>query len=267
MSHTVADQTSTILVSRGPDTTSMCGHSENQPRNLDQSHVHEQTIFFMASDVQLLQSRHHGTEIRPQVFRKVIVPRGLNSAGFHGFQSIQTVTLGRRHKLRLFLVLEFVLPIRTFLMTIASHERIKLELSAQAVWQFPSFSRKVQLNVHVSRSLSDQFFCVGRFAWSSSISNTSPLSFMRMFAPSWRIIVIGFSGGMNCCLPSADMGSSSTKNRITPFTHHDSSKEIQNLHNLGRAISTTGRNHVRRCHVHGHQTVPLEKSIAPSQRS
>ena len=71
--------------------------------------------------------------------------------------------------------------------------------------------------MHVSRSLSDQFFCVV-VPWSSSISNTSPPSFMRMFAPSWRIIVIGVSGGMNCCLPSADMGSSSTKNRITPFT-------------------------------------------------
>ena len=84
----------------------------------------------MASDKQLLQSRHHGTEIRPQVFQKLIVPRGLKSAGVHGFQSIQSVTLSSRHKLRLFLVLEFVLPIRTFVMTIASHERIKLELSA-----------------------------------------------------------------------------------------------------------------------------------------
>ena len=80
----------------------------------------------MASDIQLLQSRHHFTEIRPQVFQKFIVPRRLNSAGFHGFQSIQTVTLSSGHKLRLVLVLEFVLPIRTFLMTIASHERIKL---------------------------------------------------------------------------------------------------------------------------------------------
>ena len=44
-SHTVADRTLTILVSRAPDTTSMCAHSENQPRNRDQSHVHEQTIF------------------------------------------------------------------------------------------------------------------------------------------------------------------------------------------------------------------------------
>ena len=61
--------------------------------------------------------------------------------GFHGFQSIQAVTLGGRHKLRLFLVLEFALPIRTFLMTIASHERIKLELSAQVIWQCPSFSK------------------------------------------------------------------------------------------------------------------------------
>ena len=101
-------------------------------------------------------------------------------------------------------------------MTIASHERIKLELRAQAVWQFPSFSREeVQVIVHVSRSPSDHFFCVGR---SLVILNTSPLSFMRMFAPSWRIIVIGVSGGVNCCLPFADMGSSSTRNRITPFT-------------------------------------------------
>ena len=52
----------------------------------------------MASDVQLLQSRHHGTEIRPQVFRNLVVPRGLKSAGFHGFQSIQTVTLSSRRK-------------------------------------------------------------------------------------------------------------------------------------------------------------------------
>ena len=52
----------------------------------------------------------------------------------------------------------------------------------------------------------------------SSISNTSPLSFIRMFAPNWRMIVIGVNGGMNCCLPSVDMGSSSTRNRITPFT-------------------------------------------------
>ena len=138
--------------------------------------------------------------------------------GFHGFQGIQTVTLSRRHKFRLFFVLEFVLPIRTFLMTIASHERIKLELSAQAVWQFPtSSSKEVQLIVHVSRSLSDQF-SVWVVPWSSSVSNTSPQCFIRMLAPNWRIIVIGDSGGMNCYLPSADMGSSSTRNRITLFT-------------------------------------------------
>ena len=39
------DRTSTILVSRAHNTTSMCGHSENQPRNRDQSHFHEQTFF------------------------------------------------------------------------------------------------------------------------------------------------------------------------------------------------------------------------------
>ena len=32
------------------------------------------------------------------------------------------------------------------------------------------------------------------------------------------MIVIGVRRGMNCCLPSADMGSTSTRNRITPFT-------------------------------------------------
>ena len=101
-------------------------------------------------------------------------------------------------------------------MTIASHERIKLELNAQAVWQFPSFSREeVQLVVHVSRSLSDQLLRVDRSP--VSISSTSPHSFIRMFAPNWRTIVT-VNGGMNCCLPSVDMGSSSTRNRITPFT-------------------------------------------------
>ena len=63
--------------------------------------------------------------------------------------------------------------------------------------------------VHVSRSLSDQLFRVG---------HSVALSFIRMFAFNWRMIVIGISGGMNCGLPSADMGSSSTRNRITPFT-------------------------------------------------
>ena len=117
-------------------------------------------VFFMASDIQLLQSRHHGTEIRPQVLRRFTVPGGLTSAGFHGFQRIQTVTLSSRHKLHLFLVLELVLPVCTPLRKIACRKRIKLELSAQAVWQFPSFSREeVQLIVHVSRSLSDQIFC------------------------------------------------------------------------------------------------------------
>ena len=66
------------------------------------------------------------------------------------------------------------------------------------------------------RSLTN--FSVWVVPWSSSISNTSPLSFMRMFAPNWRMIVIGVNGGMNCCLPSVDMGSSSTRNRINPFT-------------------------------------------------
>ena len=73
-------------------------------------------------------------------------------------------TLGSWRKLHLFFVLELVLPIRAFLMTIARDERIMLELRAQAVWQFPTFSRKeVQPVVHVSRSLSDQTSPCGSF--------------------------------------------------------------------------------------------------------
>ena len=45
-------------------------------------------------------------------------------------------------------------------MTIACDERVMLELGAQTVWQFPTFS----LVVHMSRSLSDQLLRVGRSA-------------------------------------------------------------------------------------------------------
>ena len=48
----------------------------------------------MVSNVQLLKSRHHGVKIGPQVFWQHTVPGGLTSAGVHGFQGIQTVTLG-----------------------------------------------------------------------------------------------------------------------------------------------------------------------------
>ena len=83
--------------------------------------------------------------------------------GFHGFQGIQTITLGNRRQLRLCFVLEFVLSMRAFLRAIACDERVMLELGAPAVWQLPTSSRKeVQLIVHVSRSLSDQFFRVAR---------------------------------------------------------------------------------------------------------
>ena len=149
---------------------------------------------------------------------QLIIPRDLNSAGFHGFQSIQTVTLGSWRKLRLFLVLELVFPIQAFLMTIARDERVIFELISQAVWQFPTFSRKKSswLCTCPDRSLTN--FSVWVVPRSPSISSTSPLCFIRMFAPNWRMIVIGVNGGMNCCLPSVDMGSSSTRNRITPFT-------------------------------------------------
>ena len=50
-------------------------------------------------------------------------------------------------------------------MTITCDERVMLELGAQAVWQFPTFSRKeVQLVVHMSRSLSDELLRVDRSA-------------------------------------------------------------------------------------------------------
>ena len=80
----------------------------------------------MVSNVQLLLSRHYGIEIRPQVFWQLIAPAGLTSAGVHGFQCIQTVTLSSWRKLHLFFVLELVLPIRAFLMSIARDERIIL---------------------------------------------------------------------------------------------------------------------------------------------
>ena len=92
-------------------------------------------------------------------------------------------------------------------METACEERVTFDLDAQAVSFHPSLE-KVQLVVHMSRSLSDQLLRVGR----------STVSFIRVFAPSWRMSVIGANCGMNCCLPSADMGSSSTRNRITPFT-------------------------------------------------
>ena len=96
----------------------------------------------MVSNVQQLKSSHHGVEIRPQVFWPLIVPGGLTIAGVHGFQGIQTVTLGSRRKLRLFFVLEFVLPLRAFLMTIARDERVMLQPGAQAVWQVSNFLSK-----------------------------------------------------------------------------------------------------------------------------
>ena len=176
-------------------------------------------FFFMVSNAQLLKSRDDSVEIGPQVFWQLIVPGGLTSAGVHGFQGIQTVTLSRWHKLPLFLVLEFVLPIRAFLTTIARHERIIFELvSRKLSGSFqPSLEKKFSwLCTCPDRSLTN--FSVWIVPRSSSISSTSPLSFIRMFAPSWRMIVIGVNGGMNCCLPSVDVGSSSTRNRITPFT-------------------------------------------------
>ena len=171
--------------------------------------------------------------------------------GFHGFQGIQTVTLSRRHKFRLFLVLEFVLPIRTFLMTIASNKRIKLELGAQAVWQFPTSSQKeVQLIVHVSRSLSDQFFRVGR--------SVVVLNLQHISAMFHSDVGSQLAHNRDWCQRWDELLSSICRHGLlehqeshhSVHTHH-SSREIQNLHNLGRADSTTGSNHVGRCHVHG----------------
>ena len=92
--------------------------------------------------------------------------------------------------------------------------------------------------------------------------------FMRMFAPSWRTIVIGVSGGMKLLSSICRHGLLEHQESHHSVHSHDSSREIQNLHNLGRANSTTGRNHVGQCHVHGHQTVPFEvdRTIAEQLR-
>ena len=152
-------------------------------------------------------------------------------------------------------------------MTIGSHERIKLELSAQAFWQFPSFSREeVQLIVHVSRSLSDQFFCVGR--------SLLILNFQHITAIFHADVCSELAHNRDWCQRWNELLSSICRHGLLAHqeSHHsvhtyDSSREIQILHNLGRANSTTGRNHVGRCHVHGHEAVQLDKSIAPSQSS
>ena len=189
----------------------------------------------------------------PQVLWQLIVPGGFTTAGAHGFQGIQTVTLV------CFSSLISYFPNEHFLMTIACDERVMLELCAQAVWQFPTFSRKeVQLFVHMSRSFSDQLLRVDRLTnfslWivprSSSISSTSQPSFIRMLAPNWCMILIGVNGGMNCCLPSVDMGSSSMRNRITPFTPTIPARKSRTCTTL--AVPTTRRDHVGRCHIHGH---------------
>ena len=128
-------------------------------------------------------------------------------------------------------------------MTIARDERIVLELGSQTVWQFPTSLEKKSswLCTNPNRSLTN--FSV----W------IVPRSIPRMFVANWRMIVIGVSGGMNCC-PPVDMGSSSTKNRTTPFTPTIPARKSRTCTTLA----------VRRCHIHGHYTV-LEKSIAPSQ--
>ena len=78
-SHTVADRTSTILVSRAPDTTSMCGHSENQPRNRDQSYVHELTIFL------------HGFRYTAVGLVTMALRFGHKSSGSSSFRGVSTV--------------------------------------------------------------------------------------------------------------------------------------------------------------------------------
>ena len=60
-----------------------------------------------------------------------------------------------------------------------------------------------------------------------------------MFAPNWRMSVIGVNGGMNCCLPSTDRpGLLEHKESHHAVHAYDSSREIQNLYNFGRANST-----------------------------
>ena len=105
---------------------------------------------------------------------------------------------------------ELVLSKWAPLMTVVCDERIVFELGAQAGWQVPTIFRKeVQLIVHMPRPLSDQRLRVDRTA--------VVLNFQHI-APKCRMSVTGVNGGMNCCLPSGDTGSSSTRNRITPHT-------------------------------------------------
>ena len=172
--------------------------------------------------------------------------------GFHGFQGIQTITLGNRRQLRLCFVLEFVLSMRAFLRAIACDERVMLELGAPAVWQLPTSSRKeVQLIVHVSRSLSDQFFRVAR--------SLVILNFQHITAIFHSNVCSELAHDRDWCQRRNELLSSICRHGLLEHQEshhsvhtHNSSREIQNLHDLGCADSTTRRDHVGRCHIHGH---------------
>ena len=90
-----------------------------------------------------------------------------------------------------------------------------LELGAQAVWQFPTFSPAGCAPVRIA--LSPTSPC-GSFRGRPRLPAHHRYPSFEWLLPNWRMIVIGVNGGMNCCLPSVDMGSSRTRNRITPFT-------------------------------------------------
>ena len=136
-------------------------------------------------------------------------------------------------------------------MTIARDERIKLELGAQAVWQFPTISReRVQPVVHVSRPLSDQLLRVDRSA--------VVLDFQHITAILHTNVCSQLAHDRDWCQRRNELVSSSCRHGLLEHQEshhsihtHDSSREIQNLHDLGCADSTTRRNHVGRGLQHG----------------
>ena len=159
--------------------------------------------------------------------------------------------------------LEFVHPIRAFLMTIACDERVMLELGAQALAVPNLLSKKSSwLCTSPDRSLTN--FSVWVVPRSSSL-------FQHITAILHSNVCSQLAHDRDWCQRRNELLSSICRHGLLEHeeSHHsvhanDSSREIQNLHDLGCADSTTRRNHVGRSHIHGHQAVPLEKSIAPS---
>ena len=215
-SRTVADRTSTIVASRALDTTSMCSHSENQPRN------YEQSVFL------------------------------------HGFQCTAAVVSS---------------PWRWDWATgpLAAHRPRR----SHQCWfsPFPGHpNRNTQQLAQASFFSSlNSYFPYEHFSWRLLAMTGSCLSCARKlsgsFQPSLQHIT-AFLRSNVCSQLAHDRDWSQRRNELLSSicrhgllehqeSHHsvhthDSSREIQNLHDLGCADSTTRRNHVGRCHIHGH---------------